>query len=77
MPGSITSGPDGNIWFVEQVANKIGRVQLPGKIDEFSVPTAMSVPTGITGGPDGNVWFTEFSEGQVGTSHRLAMSANP
>ena len=25
-PVGITAGPDGNLWFTEQIANKIGRI---------------------------------------------------
>jgi virginiamycin B lyase len=39
---------------------------LSGKIREFAVPTAGSLPIGITAGPDGNLWFTEFAGNQIG-----------
>jgi virginiamycin B lyase len=26
QPWGITAGPDGNLWFTEQVGNKIGRI---------------------------------------------------
>src|SRR5687768_6814166 len=55
----ITIGPDGNIWFTEFEANKIGRMTPDGLFTEFNVPTANSHPVYITTGPDGNLWFTE------------------
>ncbi|MGH7266700.1 MAG: virginiamycin B lyase family protein, partial [Candidatus Rokuibacteriota bacterium] len=55
----ITAGPDGNLWFTEAVANRIGRITPFGAITEFPVPTPGSTPVGITVGPDGNIWFTE------------------
>jgi virginiamycin B lyase len=58
-------GPDGNLWFTEQVG-KIGRITPAGVITEFSVPTANSGPDGITAGPDGNLWFTEGEAGKIG-----------
>lgn len=59
IPGGITSGPDGNLWFTELYGNKIGKITTSGVITEFSVPTAASFPDAITAGPDGNLWFTE------------------
>ena len=57
----ITSGPDGNLWFTEQTANKIGRITTAGVVTEYNVPTGGSGPYGITLGSDGNLWFTESS----------------
>ena len=59
-PSEIAAGPDGNLWFTEEVANKIGRVTTAGVITEFAVPTANGEPQGITAGPDGALWFAEF-----------------
>lgn len=33
----ITAGPDGNLWFTEMVANKIGRITTAGVVTEFPV----------------------------------------
>jgi virginiamycin B lyase len=58
----ITAGPDGNLWFTEEVSGKIGMINpTTHAITEFPIPTAGSNPQGITVGPDGNLWFTEFS----------------
>jgi virginiamycin B lyase len=35
-------------------------------IDEFTIPSLASLPTGITAGPDGNVWFVEYNGNKVG-----------
>jgi streptogramin lyase len=61
-PGALTVGPDGNLWFVEQSGNNIGRITTTGSITEFAIPTAGANPQGITAGPDGNVWFTEQTQ---------------
>jgi len=61
----ITVGPDGNLWFTEPDANKIGRITLEGAIQEFPIPTAASGPLGITAGPDGNLWFTESGANKI------------
>src|SRR5262245_38182118 len=58
-PTSITTGPDGNLWFTEGIGNQIGRITSAGAVTEFAIPTAGSQPLSITAGPDGNVWFTE------------------
>src|ERR1700694_5282004 len=59
-PTDITLGPDGNLWFTEEFASKIGRINLAtGRLTEFPTPTPNSEPNGITTGPDGNIWFTE------------------
>ena len=58
-PGSITAGPDGNLWFTETNANKVAKVTVSGTFTEYSIPTPASGPRGIATGPDGNLWLTE------------------
>ena len=58
-PGSIATGPDGNLWFTEGPAGAIGRITTDGVVTEFPLPTPDYVPAGIVVGPDGNLWFTE------------------
>ena len=53
----ITNGPDGNVWFTELLAGKVGRISPDGAAVEFAVPGA--IPAGITRGPDGNLWFVD------------------
>jgi uncharacterized protein (TIGR03437 family) len=65
-PTFITTGPDGNLWFTESDANKIGKITASGTITEFAVPTPNSQPWAITAGPDGNLWFTEISGNKIG-----------
>jgi virginiamycin B lyase len=55
----ITEGPDGNLYFTEINANKLGVSTAAGVITEYNIPTAASQPEEITTGPDGNIWFTE------------------
>src|SRR3954470_9973959 len=62
----VTTGPDGNVWFTEQSANRIGRISPAGTVTEFVVPTASSTPQFITTGPDGALWFTELSANKIG-----------
>ena len=66
-PQSITTGPDGNLWFTESASNKIGRITPAGVVTEFSNGlSAGANPWGITSGPDGNLWFTERSTSKIG-----------
>ena len=64
-PRTITSGPDGNIWFAE-TSGFIGRIRLSdGKLKEFKIPNHNKA-YGITAGPDGNLWFAETFNDQLG-----------
>src|SRR5262245_10407667 len=54
----IAAGPDGNLWFTEYFASKIGRITTAGAITEFSTPT-FGFPWRIVTGSDSNLWFTE------------------
>jgi streptogramin lyase len=63
----IDAGPDGNLWFTEYLAGKIGRITPEGIVTEFAIPTPDSKPWGIVAGNDGNLWFTEFGTGKIGS----------
>lgn len=73
-PVSITTSPDGNLWFTENDAGNIGRSTPAGNIIEFAVPgdtgpgddEASSAPEDIVAGPDGNLWFTDANSPSVG-----------
>ena len=71
-PFDITTGPDGNLWFTENTANKIGRITVPASpgggitVTEFGGLANNAAPQGITAGPDGNLWFTENGANQIG-----------
>ncbi len=59
-PYGITLGPDGRIWFTEQLAGRVGAVNGDATVVEYLLPRANAEPDGITSGPDGNVWVAEF-----------------
>jgi streptogramin lyase len=83
-PQGIATGPDGNLWFAESGADRIGRMTPSGVLTEFSLPETSppgSVdlpsrygstvgPTVITTGPDGALWFV----GQPGEAGRITTS---
>jgi streptogramin lyase len=63
-PSGIKAGPDGNVWFAEEICTiacgnqpwgKIGRITPSGSIAEFPLSLA---PYLIATGADGNLWFT-------------------
>jgi uncharacterized delta-60 repeat protein len=80
LPTGITLGPDGNLWFTEPGAFKIGKITPLGTVTEFSTPPARA----ITSGPDGNLWFTMTDfigkitpEGAASTFEIPTSGANP
>lgn len=63
----VALGPDGNMWFTEYSANKIGVASVTGTVlHEYIVPTPASGPSCMVQGPDGNMWFTEFQANKIG-----------
>ena len=58
-PYGIVIGADGNLWFTESKAGKIGRITPAGQITEFPIPAGYAYPSEITAGPDGNLWFVQ------------------
>ena len=65
-PTAIAAGPDGNLWFTEQTANRIGKISPGGQVTEYTAGISPnSAPSWIAAGPDGNLWFTEFNTGRV------------
>ncbi len=59
QPINIATAPDGNLWFTELGANKIGRITTDGTITEIPISTPYSTPWGIAAGRGNKVWFTE------------------
>ena len=69
-PYIAVEGPDGNLWFCESGASKIGCLDPnTGMFREFVLPAAGSMPVGIAVGGDGNLWFTEKQGNRVRTDH--------
>jgi hypothetical protein len=67
VPDEIAAGPDGNLWFTESGASRIGEINpVTHATSDFPTPTASGGPLGIVAGPDGNLWFIENGPGKVG-----------
>lgn len=64
-PKGIAVGPDGNLWFTEPGAGRIGRMTPAGTATDFpasspqNVAPAPTQPSRITAAPDGNLWFSD------------------
>jgi virginiamycin B lyase len=60
---TITTGSDGNLWFLESATDAVARITPDGAVSEFPVPGAGAFVSlfHITAGPDGALWFTGFN----------------
>lgn len=65
LPRAITTGSDGNMWFVGQNAinGYISRITPAGAITDFLLPG--SDPYAIASGPDGNLWVLDSTNNNV------------
>ncbi|MDA4896115.1 virginiamycin B lyase, partial [Streptomyces sp. MS2A] len=61
----ITSGIDGELWFTEYKAGKIGKITPQGKITEYALPPG-AAPFGIAAGCDDAMWYTDMAGHQIG-----------
>lgn len=67
FPVGVAVAADGTVWFTQQNAHQIGRLDpKSGVITEYKTPTANSGPVGITVGHDGAIWFTEAFANKIG-----------
>ena len=67
-PHDPAVGPDGSLWFTEQMANKLGRLDpKTGEFKEYSLAEGKnSGPHGLVADRDGNIWFTANFAGYIG-----------
>lgn len=67
-PQDPVIGSDGSLWFTENAANKIGRLNpKTGEFKEYALPEEKKAgPQGIAADHDGNIWFTATSGGYIG-----------
>jgi len=60
---AVTRGPDGNVWFTEFKASKIGKITPLGQITEYRTPFNPLQSVDIKTGADGNLWFATDHHG--------------
>src|SRR5205809_7879496 len=67
-PHDPAVGLDGALWFTEQMANKLGRLDpTTGQFKEYSlVEGKNSGPHGLVADRDGNIWYTANFGGYIG-----------
>ncbi|PYV73588.1 MAG: lyase [Acidobacteria bacterium] len=66
-PHDPAVGPDGALWFTEQMANKLGQLDpKSGAFKEYPLKVEDSGPHGLVADRDGNIWFTGNFKGYVG-----------
>jgi virginiamycin B lyase len=67
-PYATAVTPDGSVWFTEEIANKIGRLNpITGEVKEYSLTEDKNAgPHGIAPDKDGNIWYAANSGGFIG-----------
>jgi streptogramin lyase len=69
-PEKIAAGSDGNLWFTEMQAGRVGHFNpVTGKFNPVITLPKGSIPIGIASGPDKNLWFciaSYTSQSQIG-----------
>lgn len=64
---SMTTGPDGALWFTDIAANAIGRIDGAAMtMRRYALPRPTTNPMGISVGPDGALWFAEEGYSTIG-----------
>ncbi len=78
QPFAITAGPDGAMWFTENIGAKIGRITTAGVITEYPLPAGTNSVSDIVAGPDGALWFTFPQKvGRISTSGVITQYSVP
>lgn len=80
-PFFITTGSDGNIWYVDYDNKAVGKATLSSGIAtafaEFQAPSSGSANLiHVVPGPDGALWFTDCGNGAIGRIPTNATSAS-
>jgi streptogramin lyase len=58
IPGRITTGHDGDVWFTDTTKHSIAQMTTHGTITEYKLPGSFGIPAGIAIAGDGSIWFT-------------------
>lgn len=72
--GSITKGPDGNMWFVDH-NDKVGKIDSLTNITKYSLPGSNVGVRSIAAGPDGFLWATLSNTDQIARINTAGMVA--
>jgi streptogramin lyase len=72
-PVAIAVGSDGDLWFVNNGNNSIGRITTAGAISNYTDPT-INQPIWIAAGSDGALWFSNNGTTSVG---RITTAVTP
>lgn len=66
-PHDPAVGPDGALWFTEQMVSKLGRLDpKTGEFKEYALKGKNDGPHGLVAGPDGNIWYTGNFAAHIG-----------
>jgi virginiamycin B lyase len=64
---TIAMDKEGNIWFVEHFANRVGKLDpRTDTMEEFQIPTPGAYSVLSTLDSEGNFWFTEYDANRIG-----------
>jgi|GEM_PF-4033430 len=78
---SITQGPDGGLWFTDDLGNSIGHIDESYKrLERFPLPDPYGNPMSIVAGSDGALWFAEEGLSRIGrvtTSGKITEYSSP
>lgn len=76
-PAAIIAAPDGNLWFVERTAKKVGKLTMDGAFREYPLPADSTMPTSIGVDQSGIVWFLEGGDyDKAGKIGKLSSDGN-
>jgi streptogramin lyase len=71
-PTAVTTGPDGAIWFADNVG--IGRITTTGTIEQFPLTTPGATVANIASGPEDTLWFTQLDSNENWSIGRMTTS---
>jgi len=77
--GRYPHGPSscgGNVWFVENTANRVAYVAPDGAVSEFFLPGTYTEPFSTVCAPDGGVYFTISSGNKIGRIDTASYAIN-
>lgn len=63
----VCVGPGGELWFTENFANRVGAMDLSGRVlGRINIPTPQSGARCIMTHSNGSLYFTQFDAGMIG-----------